>query len=267
MSWAEIWQAEPQRINFLIQVVYDVLPSPANLHLWGMGDSPACFLCPGKGSLEHILSSCPKALGEGRYRWRHDQVLKAVAETVCKAVANHNSKKQQLGKRNIAFIRAGEQPQSQSKPAAGLLTSASDWELSVDLGKQLKFPDHIAMFLRPDVVLSSVASRQVLLIELTVPWEDRIEEANERKRSNYQELVEQCQGRGWKARCEPIEVGCRGFAGCSLCKVYTLLGIRGLQKGKPSRTPWRRQKEPPDGFGSGGAVGQWDNAAGSQARS
>lgn len=33
-----------------------------------------------------MLSSCPKALAEGRYRWRHDQVLKAVAETVASAI-------------------------------------------------------------------------------------------------------------------------------------------------------------------------------------
>lgn len=84
-------------------------------------------------------------------------------------MANHNNKKQQLGKRNIAFVKAGELPQSQPKPAAGLLISASDWELSVDFGKQLKFPDHIATTsLRPNVLLSSVASRQVLPVELIV---------------------------------------------------------------------------------------------------
>ncbi|XP_054628013.1 uncharacterized protein LOC129179159 [Dunckerocampus dactyliophorus] len=232
VTWSEIWKAEPQRIGFMVRAVYDVLPSPANLHLWGMSDSPACALCSRKGSLEHILSSCSKALGEGRYRWRHDQVLKTVAESISKAVAKNISHKQQLGKRNIAFVRAGEQPLPQPKPA-GYLTSAVDWDLRVDLDKQLKFPDHItATSLRPDIVLASVSSRQVLLLELTVPWEDCIEEANERKRSKYQELVEQCLRAGWKARCEPIEVGCRGFAGRSLCKVFTLLGITGAAKWK-----------------------------------
>ena len=51
--------------------------------------------------------------------------------------------------------------------------------MRVDLDK---FPDHVtSTSLRPDIVLSSVSSRQVLLIEPTVPLEDRIEEANERK--------------------------------------------------------------------------------------
>lgn len=135
----------------------------------------------------------------------------------------------------------------------------SDWE-------QLKFPDHtVSSSLRPDVVLSSASSKQVLLIELTVPWEEHMEEANELKRSKYQELVEQGRGRGRKARCELTEVGCRGFAGCSLSKVYTLLGITGTAKSKAtkstmeaaeraSRRLWIRRSE------------AWANAAGTQAR-
>ncbi len=82
VTWAELWKAEPQRIKFLIQVVYDVVPSPSNLHIWGKVESPACPLCSRRGTLEHILSCCPKALGEGKYRWRHDQVLKAIAEAL-----------------------------------------------------------------------------------------------------------------------------------------------------------------------------------------
>ncbi|TWW74688.1 hypothetical protein D4764_14G0006910 [Takifugu flavidus] len=63
-----------------------------------------------------------------------------------------------------------------------------------------------------------------------VAWEERIEEANERKRAKYQELVEECRGRGWRTFYEPIEVGCRGFAGRSLCKAFGRLGITGTAK-------------------------------------
>lgn len=48
-----------------------------------------------------------------------------------------------------------------------------------------------------------------------------MEEANEHKQLKYQELVEQCQRNGWRGHCEPLEVGCRGFAAHSLCKAYT----------------------------------------------
>ena len=44
-------------------------------------ESPACPLCQ-RGTLEHILSACSKALGEGRYLWRRAQVLKVIANTI-----------------------------------------------------------------------------------------------------------------------------------------------------------------------------------------
>lgn len=35
-------------------------------------------------------------------------------------------------------------------------------------------------------------SKQLIMLELTVPWEELIEEANERKRDGYAEQVEEC---------------------------------------------------------------------------
>ena len=75
ITWPELWKSKPARLKFLIQSVYDVLPSPSKLHCWGLAEASACHLCPARGSLEHILSCCSKALG-----WCHDQVLKAVAD-------------------------------------------------------------------------------------------------------------------------------------------------------------------------------------------
>lgn len=62
---------------------------------------------------------------------------------------------------------------------------------------------------------------------LIVPWVDRSEEANERRRAKYTELVEEWQNREWQAKCEPVELGCRGFTGQSLCRAYNMLGITG----------------------------------------
>jgi len=79
------------------------------------------------------------------------------------------------------------------------------------------------------VVSTSESTKQVVILELTVPWEDRIEEAHERKRAKYAGLSSECQNNGWKTRCEPVEVGCRGFAGHSLLRILKLLGVKGLQ--------------------------------------
>lgn len=56
----------------------------------------------------------------------------------------------------------------------------------MDLERQLKFPSHITVTtLRPHIALMSESTKQVVLLELTVPWEDRLEEAFERKLSKY----------------------------------------------------------------------------------
>ena len=195
----DLWKAEPYRIRFLVCSVYDVLPSPTNLRIWRLSDSPECQLCKGCGTLEHILSSCPKALGDGRYRWRHDLVLKVIADTVGEAI--QNSIKLRPPPNQIRFVRAGEKLGKARQSTRGLLASARDWNLQVDLGRRLKFPEKITITsLRPDMVLSSESTKQVVLLELTVPWEDRIEEAYARKKAKYEELVAECRCGGWKAR-------------------------------------------------------------------
>ena len=81
-----------------------------------------------------------------------------------------------------------------------------------DIGRRMSFPQQVAVTQsRPDIVLWSAASRQVVMLELTVPWEERVEEANERKRLKYQQLVEDCQSNRYKTWCLPVEVGCRGL--------------------------------------------------------
>lgn len=127
----------------------------------------------------------------------------------------------------IRFVRAGESSRATST-GSGILTSATDWDMRVDLRRQLKFPEKITTStLRPDIVLWSRATKQVVLLELTVPWEERIEEAHERKLGKYQPLTQQCQQVGWRAWNLPVEVGCRGFPGQSLWSALSRLGIKG----------------------------------------
>lgn len=64
-TWDNVMEqrkAEPRWIKCLIQAVYDVRPSPSNLHIGGKADTQDCPLW---GALEHILSWCTKAQ-EGR---------------------------------------------------------------------------------------------------------------------------------------------------------------------------------------------------------
>lgn len=57
--------------------------------------------------------------------------------------------------------------------------------MEVDLSKQLKIPAQITLlWLRPD--------KQLIMLELAVPGEDNMDEANERKHAKYQELLDAC---------------------------------------------------------------------------
>jgi len=69
-------------MSFLLRSGYDTLPSPANLHTWGLREHTSCHLCGGRGTTAHILSGCKTALQQGRYRWRHDQVLAVLADSL-----------------------------------------------------------------------------------------------------------------------------------------------------------------------------------------
>ena len=103
----------------------------------------------------------------------------------------------------------------------------------VDLETQLKFPRHIAVTsLRLDLILHSDNTKQCIIWKLTVSWEEYITLANKRKKSKYQELVKQCQQKSWKIHYDPIEVGCRGFAGQSLGRALAKIGIVGAARVK-----------------------------------
>lgn len=81
--------------------------------------------------------------------------------------------------------------------------------MSTDLDQQLRFNQVIAATtFHPDIILWSIHTRSVIMVELTVAYEEGIDAAFERKKERYSELAaESCQA-GWKANVFPAEVGC-----------------------------------------------------------
>ena len=186
------------------------------------------------GTLDHILSSCPISLAQGRYTWRHNHVLESIVDIVqdeIKKVPKSKKKKVNF----IVFCKAGQGKNGSKKPSTqcGIIPSAKDWKLQTDLGKQLVFPGHIAITAkRPDIILYSDETKQVVLLELTVPWETRIEEAYERKKKSYEELRSDRCNNGWTCWVFPVEVGCRGFPSQSLLNTAKQLGITAKNRKK-----------------------------------
>ncbi len=85
------------------------------------------------------------------------------------------------------------------------------------------------------LILISDSSEHVVIIELIVPSEDCIKEAHEWKKAKYLELSEERRRNRWKARCESIEFGYRGFVGQPLHCSLRLLGVRGLHERRATK--------------------------------
>ena len=231
LTWSELWGMESNRLSFIVRATYDVLPSPTNLQLW-FGKDPACPLCTTPATLKHIMVGCKTSLTQGRYTWRHNQVLRCLADKLeCKRVSINalSTNNQDVRQHPPSFVREGEKQRARpSHPDLGPLNAARDWQMQVDLDRRLIFPPEIATTtLRPDLVLWSNNCKLVYIIELTVPWEDAVEEAYERKKLRYSNLAADAEDRGWKARFRPVEVGCRGFVASSTAKLLREVGVRG----------------------------------------
>ena len=93
-----------------------------------------------------------------------------------------------------------------------ILLQASDWTFLYDLDGQLQFPiEADATSHRPEVVLFSRFSKTIVLLELTLPLEDYINLANDRKTMKYSALVTACEENCFKTDLFTLEVGCLGY--------------------------------------------------------
>lgn len=79
-------------------------------------------------------------------------------------------------------------PKGPLSPSAFILPTSLPLPVLSSMGKHLKFPHHIASTsLHSDMIITSEALKHLIILELTVPWEDSIKEANKRKCTKYQE--------------------------------------------------------------------------------
>ena len=195
----------------------DVLPSPVNLVKWWLKEAPDCKLCGGRGVLAHILSGCKIALQQGRYRWRHDQVLRELADVLAKERTRPRTKKKS---HCISFIQAEGKTISTPSQIPSLLDGTT-WEMRVDLGKQLVFPPIVQTTLRSvhrcDRANSTLGGGM---------WRS----TSEKECLVYGELVDIANSGVGRLTYSQFEVGCRGIPAQWAWRLYRRLGIRGQQR-------------------------------------
>ena len=151
VTWRDLKHMEPKKLSFLIKAVY-ILPTPVNLHAWGLTTSDRCRACGKTASLKYILTGCEYALRI--YTWRHNEVLKIFSEVskTCCGTANkplniiNNRAIQFVKERNISKIAC----ENLCKPS--LLECWTDWHVSTDIKHNFIFPiEIVSTTKRPEI--------------------------------------------------------------------------------------------------------------------
>ena len=238
LSWREIWHMAPMRLAFIIRATYDLLPTNTNLARWGKTEDNSCPLCGMKQTLNHVLAACSVALGLGRYTWRHNKVLHHLAQAAEEAVGLANAATGEDRSQHKKFVRPGESGQRAHRRVtpSSILAGAQDWAVATDLKGRGRYPKEIRETgQRPDIVLHSAESRRMVLIELTVPLEDRLEEWHHTKLAKYEPLANQLKSQDIRATILAVEVGARGFVSHTTHSASRQLGLSSRQCTKVAR--------------------------------
>jgi len=233
LRWADILAMPPNLLSFSLNATFNTLPSPAHLERMKIQTESSCALC-GRApcTVKHILSGCKTALLQGRYEFRHDNVLRDLLSAIKGFIETIKDQAPQDPSSGIKFVREGKGPQRivRSQKKDGLLRLAQDWKVTADLDEQKNyvFPSYLATTgQRPDILLESASTRRVLLIELTCPSEENLDWANQRKRRTYKNLVRDIKANKWFVDYFPIEVGARGYCAENVRGCLSRLGLPG----------------------------------------
>ena len=156
--------------------------------MWKLAITPDCSFCLQSESLLHVVAGCKSYLDQGRYTWRHNTVLRFLAQT---------------------------------------LPSLQPSKLFVDLPGYLSPSILTGESLRPDMLLS-IEDKCLYIIELTVGFETNLERNAERKEIKYRPLLKQFENKYRKTKFINLStslLGMFGQASESFFDMCTELGI------------------------------------------
>ena len=133
-------------------------------------------------------------------------MLKVLTEMAKEQVeeGKYAPKPQKHGLVKIEFVQKGGKIAGRKKKTNEAMESQSGvkWELAADLkGCERFFPNPTTK--KPDLVIWNEEEKEVHLVELTVPHEDNISSAHERKDNRYEALVGECEEAGVESNAFP----------------------------------------------------------------
>ncbi|GFO16340.1 reverse transcriptase [Plakobranchus ocellatus] len=171
-------------------------------------------------------------------QWRHNRVLQELVSVISTAKGEiHPSSTSSTVftiEGGVKKWHGGSIPINTHRK--GLLDGCDDWVVSADLPEWERHPDVIRKTaLRPDIVIHSASTQQIIMVELTVPYESRMEEAHAFKEGKYLDLTKELKKDGYEAKVMPVEIGAREFVGSSAYGLLSKLSIGGNRRTKALR--------------------------------
>ena len=157
-------------MKFVLNSSIDTLPTKVNLKQWGKVSSDRCF-CGKRQTLNHILNCYKKSLDQGRYTYRHDNILQYISKCL-----------------DTQKFKCYIDIEGSQTPAKGTLP-----------------PSLLVTNLKPDIVVIDKSAKSVNILELTCPGEMRIDTANKLKQAKYQHFLTDITT--FKPSLIPFEVG------------------------------------------------------------
>ena len=230
-SWHKLIKMPPSLLSFCLNSTFDTLPTPRNLLRWKVRDADgSCALCPEKiCTTTHILGTCPKALEQDRFTWRHDSVLYEIINQIHSVGSAIGRESSSTAKSQI-FVKEGTRVKRKTRKVvapSGILSKASDWKLRADFKNMSTVPVFLTpTTLRPDLVIYSKAISRVIIIELTCPCEQNFTKQHAKKTAKYcDDMVPAIVKNGWHVDFFAVEVGARGYCSTSLRSCLLSLGF------------------------------------------
>ncbi|GFO47089.1 reverse transcriptase [Plakobranchus ocellatus] len=93
------------------------------------------------------------------------------------------------------------------------------------------------------------------MVELTVPYESRMEEAHAFKEEKYLDMTKELKKDGYEAKVMSVEIGARGFVGSSAYGLLSKLSISGNKRTKGLRVLAETAENILAGYGAEGMKG------------
>ena len=173
-------------IKFLMSAAIDTLPTAANLFKWKKTTSNKCKLCKSIQTTRHILNICKFSLENGKFLWRHNNIVNYVLQCLDQA------------KFTIYSDLPGHTVGAGSIPPEICITTQ-----------------------KPDIVIIDKKQKILHIFELTVPFEQNIEQRHLEKANKYAHFETDCTN--YSCRVTAFEVGSRGYISTrNHSAIYTL---------------------------------------------